>query len=398
MKIAQIAPLMESVPPRLYGGTERIVSYLTDELVRLGHEVTLFASADSVTAAELVSCASMALRLDSNVRDPIPYYMLMLDRVRELAEEFDILHFHIDQFHFPLFRQMADRTVTTLHGRQDLPDLKPLYLGFSEMPLVSISNDQRRPIANANFVATVHHGIPTNLHTPIYNPRGGYVAFLGRISPEKRPDRAIRIARTLGIPLKIAAKVDKVDEAYFREKIAPLLSDPGVEFIGEINERSKTEFLGEAQALLFPIDWPEPFGLVMIEAMACGTPVLAFRQGSVSEIIDQGVTGAIVDTMDEAVRMLPRGDCARSPRRSATVRATIFVRAHGHGLCCALPFAAQAAVHIGARDDRAAATTGIGKKVEWTGSSRRSSAPRCRNGCSTLISPLTCGDFRLRSQ
>jgi glycosyltransferase involved in cell wall biosynthesis len=201
---------------------------------------------------------------------------------------------------------MADRTVTTLHGRQDVPDLKPLYLGFSEMPLVSVSNDQRRPIANANFVATVHHGIPTDLHTPIYNPRGGYVAFLGRISPEKRPDRAIRIARTLGIPLKIAAKVDKVDEAYFREQIAPLLSDPGVEFIGEINERSKAEFLGEAQALLFPIDWPEPFGLVMIEAMACGTPVLAFRRGSVSEIIDQGVTGAVVDTMEEAARMLPQ--------------------------------------------------------------------------------------------
>jgi len=306
MKIAQIAPLMESVPPRLYGGTERIVSYLTDELVRLGHDVTLFASADSITAAELVSCASMALRLDSNVRDPIPYYMLMLDRVRKLAEEFDILHFHIDQFHFPLFRRMADRTVTTLHGRQDCPDLKPLYLGFSEMPLVSVSNDQRQPIANANFVATVHHGIPTDLHEPIYNPRGGYVAFLGRISPEKRPDRAIRIARTLGIPLKIAAKVDKVDEAYFREQIVPLLGDPGVEFIGEIDERSKAEFLGEALALLFPIDWPEPFGLVMIEAMACGTPVLAFRRGSVSEIIDQGVTGAIVDTMDEAVRMLPR--------------------------------------------------------------------------------------------
>jgi glycosyltransferase involved in cell wall biosynthesis len=306
MKVAQIAPLMESVPPRLYGGTERIVSYLTDELVRLGHEVTLFASADSVTAANLVSCASMALRLDSNVRDPIPYYMLMLDRVRKLAEEFDILHFHIDQFHFPLFAQMADRTVTTLHGRQDCPDLKPLYIGFSEMPLVSISNDQRRPIAKANFVGTVHHGIPMNLHTPIYNPRGGYVAFLGRISPEKRPDRAIRIAQALGIRLKIAAKVDKVDEAYFREEIAPLLSDPGIEFIGEINERGKNEFLGEAQALLFPIDWPEPFGLVMLEAMACGTPVLAFRHGSVSEIIDQGVTGAIVDTVDEAVMMLPR--------------------------------------------------------------------------------------------
>ena len=306
MKIAQIAPLMESVPPRLYGGTERIVSYLADELVQLGHEVTVFASADSITAAELVGCASIALRLDDNVRDPIPYYMLMLDRVRKLADEFDILHFHIEQLHFPLFHQMADRTVTTLHSRQDDPGLKPLYLGFRDMPLVSISSDQRGPIANANFVATIHHGIPTSLHTPIYNPRGGYVAFLGRISPEKRPDRAIRIARALGIPLKIAAKVDKVDESYFREKIAPLLSGPSVEFIGEINERSKAAFLGEAQALLFPIDWPEPFGLVMIEAMACGTPVLAFRQGSVSEIIDQGVTGAIVDTMDEATRMLPR--------------------------------------------------------------------------------------------
>ena len=306
MKIAQIAPLMESVPPRLYGGTERIVSYLTDELVRLGHDVTLFATADSITAAGLVGCASTALRLDANVRDPTPYYMLMLDRVRRLADEFDILHFHIDQFHFPLFRPMADRTVTTLHGRQDLPDLKPLYLGFSEMPLVTVSDGQRRPIANANVVATVHHGIPTTLHKPNYNPRGGYVAFLGRISPEKRPERAILIARALGLPLKIAAKVDKVDETFFREQIAPLLSDPGVEFIGEIDEHGKAEFLGEAQALLFPIDWPEPFGLVMIEAMACGTPVLAFRQGSVPEIIDQGVTGAVVDTIEEAVRMLPQ--------------------------------------------------------------------------------------------
>jgi glycosyltransferase involved in cell wall biosynthesis len=306
MKIAQIAPLMESVPPRFYGGTERIVSYLTEELVRLGHEVTLFASADSITSANLVGCASMALRLDSNVRDPIPYYMLMLDRVRELAEEFDILHFHIDQFHFPLFRPMANRTVTTLHGRQDLPDLKPLYIGFSDMPLVSISNDQGRLIANANVVAAIHHGIPSDSHKPIYNPRGGYVAFLGRISPEKGPERAIQIARALGVPLKIAAKVDKVDEAYFRERIAPLLSEPGVEFIGEINERGKKEFLGEAQALLFPIDWPEPFGLVMIEAMACGTPVLAFRHGSVPEVVDEGITGAIVDTVDEAVRVLPQ--------------------------------------------------------------------------------------------
>jgi glycosyltransferase involved in cell wall biosynthesis len=306
MKIAQIAPLIESVPPRLYGGTERIVSYLTDELVRLGHDVTLFASGDSVSTANLVACVPMALRLDANVRDPIPYYMLMLDRVNEFAEEFDILHFHIDQFHFPLFRPIAHRTVTTTHGRQDLPDLKPLYVGFGGMPLVSISDSQRLPIPNANFIATVYHGIPAHLHKPSYHARGGYLAFLGRISPEKRPDRAIAIARALDLPLKIAAKVDKVDEAYFREQIAPLLDQPGIEYIGEIDERTKTEFLNSASALLFPIDWPEPFGLSMIEAMACGTPVLAFRHGSVPEIIDEGITGFIVDSMDEAVRTLPR--------------------------------------------------------------------------------------------
>jgi glycosyltransferase involved in cell wall biosynthesis len=306
MKIAQIAPLMESVPPRLYGGTERIVSYLTEELVRLGHKVTLFASGDSVSRANLVPCVPTALRLDANVRDVIPYYMLMLDRVRELADEFDILHFHIDQFHFPLFRPIAHRTVTTLHGRQDLHDLKPLYVGFCGMPLISISNAQRRPVPNANFLATVAHGIPAHLHKPTYQPRGGYLAFLGRISPEKRPDRAIQIAVKTGIPLKIAAKVDKVDGAYFREKIEPLLDQPGIKFIGEINEREKTEFLGQARALLFPIDWPEPFGLSMIEAMACGTPVLAFHCGAVSEIIDPGVTGLIVETMEEAVKMLPQ--------------------------------------------------------------------------------------------
>ena len=306
MRIAQIAPLMESVPPRLYGGTERIVSYLTEELVRLGHDVTLFASGNSVTSANLVGCVPMALRLEPKVRDTIPYYMLMLDRVREQADEFDIIHFHIDQFHFPIFRPIAGRTVTTLHGRQDLPDLRPLYVGFDDMPLVSISNDQRRPVANANFATTVLHGIPTDLHPLIAHPRGGYAAFLGRISAEKRPDRAIAIARALGIPLKIAAKIDRVDEAYFRETIAPLLNHPGVEFIGEINERQKSDFLGEASALLFPIDWPEPFGLVMIEAMACGTPVLAFRAGSVPEIIDQGVTGLIVDSLEEAVAAMPR--------------------------------------------------------------------------------------------
>src|SRR5688572_27423577 len=305
MKIAQIAPLMESVPPRLYGGTERIVSYLTEELVALGHDVTLFASGDSITAANLVPCVPKALRLDASVRDTIPYYMLMLDRVRQRVADFDVLHFHIDQFHFPLFRQIAGRTVTTLHGRQDLPDLLPLYVGFDDMPMVSISNSQRRPVPNANFAATVYHGLPMALHRPV-EQRSDYVAFLGRISPEKRPDRAIAIARALGIPLKIAAKVDRADEAYFRTQIEPLLDGPGVEFIGEINEQQKAPFLGGARALLFPIDWPEPFGLSMIEAMACGTPVLAFRCGSVPEIIEDGVTGAIVETMEQAVAALPR--------------------------------------------------------------------------------------------
>lgn len=305
MKIAQIAPLIESVPPRLYGGTERIVSYLTEELVGLGHDVTLFASGDSITAADLVPCVPKALRLDASVRDPIPYYMLMLDRVRQRAGDFDVLHFHIDQFQFPLFRPIAGRTVTTLHGRQDLPDLLALYLGFGDMPLVSISNAQRHPVPNANFAGTVHHGIPTHLHRGTVNVRDGYLAFLGRISPEKRPDRAIAIARAAGIPLKIAAKVDRVDEAYFKTQIEPLFEGGGVEFIGEINDHQKTEFLGGAQALLFPVDWPEPFGLAMIEAMACGTPVLAFRCGSVPEIVEDGLTGAIVETVEEAIAALP---------------------------------------------------------------------------------------------
>jgi glycosyltransferase involved in cell wall biosynthesis len=305
MKIAQIAPLIESVPPRLYGGTERIVSYLTEELVALGHDVTLFASGDSITAAKLVACVPQALRLDANVRDSVPYYMLMLDRVRQRAADFDVLHFHIDQFHFPLFRTLAGRTVTTLHGRQDLPDLLALYVGFDDMPLVSISGAQRAPVPRANFAGTVHHGIPVDLHRA-GTGAGGYLAFLGRISPEKRPDRAIAIARAMGIPLKIAAKVDRADEVYFRTEIKPLLGAGGVEFIGEINDQQKTQFLGEAQALLFPIDWPEPFGLAMIEAMACGTPVLAFRCGSVVEIVEDGLTGAIVDSMEEAIAALPR--------------------------------------------------------------------------------------------
>ena len=303
MRIAQIAPLMESIPPRLYGGSERVVSYLTEELVAQGHDVTLFASGQSITSAKLVPCCAQPLRLNPAVRDIIPYYMLMLDKVRSMASEFDILHFHIDQFQFPIFNETARRTVTTLHGRQDLPDLHHLYRGFPDMPLVSISNSQRLPIPDANFVATIYHGLPRDL-MPTPNPQGGYLAFLGRISPEKRVDRAIQIARAHDLPLKIAAKVDRVDEAYFRAEIEPLLAEPGIEYIGEIDERRKVKFLGEARALLFPIDWPEPFGLAMIEAMACGTPVLAFRKGAVPEVIDEGVTGYVVDSLDEAIQAL----------------------------------------------------------------------------------------------
>jgi glycosyltransferase involved in cell wall biosynthesis len=307
MKIAQIAPLFESVPPRLYGGTERVVSYLTEELVKQGHRVTLFASADATTSAELVPCTPRALRLDDATRDPIPRLVLMLEKVRERADDFDVLHFHIDYLHFPLFRSRSARILTTLHSKLDLPDHREFYLRFPEMPLVSVSNAQRRPLRRANFAATVYHGLPLDLHRPTFDARGDYLAFLGRLSPEKRPDRAIAIARAVGMPLRIAAKADKVNEGcYFREVISPLLQEPGVEFIGEIDERTKTEFLGHAAALLFPIDWPEPFGLVMIEAMACATPVLAFACGSVPEIIEDGLTGRIASTMDEAVRAVPQ--------------------------------------------------------------------------------------------
>ena len=306
MRIAQIAPLMESVPPRLYGGTERIVSWLTEELVKQGHDVTLFASGDSITASELVACTPEAIRLSETMKDWLPHYTLMADRVRQVADDFDILHFHVDIFHFPLFRGLEHKTITTLHGRQDLPDLWPFYRAFPGMPLVSISDSQRAPIQDANFAGTVLHGLPTDLHRASYDPRGGYLAFLGRISAEKRPDRAIELAKSLGMNLKIAAKVDKADADYFREVIHPLIQDaPNVEFVGEVDDRAKTRFLGEARALLFPIDWPEPFGLVMIEAMACGTPVLAFRNGSVAEVIDDGITGRIVDSMPEAVAALP---------------------------------------------------------------------------------------------
>jgi glycosyltransferase involved in cell wall biosynthesis len=300
MKIAQIAPLIESVPPRLYGGTERVVSYITEELVTQGHEVTLFASGDSITAANLVPCCTRALRLDTAVSDVVPYYMLMLDKVRSHAAEFDVLHFHIDHFHFPIFRHLPIPSLTTLHGRQDHRDCLPFFAGFSDMPLISISDAQRAPLPHANFAATIHHGLPQNLHDANYRPNGGYLAFMGRISSEKGADDAIRIAQSVGIPLKIAAKVDKVDESYFREVVQPMLSTGGVEFIGEISEKQKGPFLRDATALLFPICWPEPFGLVMIEAMACGTPVLAYRAGAVPEVIDEGVTGMIVDNIDQA--------------------------------------------------------------------------------------------------
>lgn len=299
MKIAQIAPLTESVPPKLYGGTERIVSFLTEELVRQGHEVSLFASGDSQTSAELVPCCPAALRL-AKVRDPLPFSVLQLEKVFRRADEFDILHFHTDHMHFPLMRGMSGKTVTTMHGRLDLPELQPLFAEFDDMPLVSISNSQRQPLA-ARWVGTVYNSLPEDLFRFSPGEPDDYLAFLGRICPEKRPDRAIEIAARAGCRLKIAAKIDKADQDYFDEVIKPLLASPHVEFIGEIDDREKQAFLGAAKALLFPIDWPEPFGLTMIEAMACGTPVIGWRNGSVPEIIDHGVTGFIVDTIEEAV-------------------------------------------------------------------------------------------------
>ncbi|WP_376704244.1 glycosyltransferase family 4 protein [Mesorhizobium sp. ISC25] len=314
MKIAQIAPLTESVPPRTYGGTERIVSYLTEELVRQGHEVTLFASGDSRTSAELVPCCEVALRLNPRVLDGVPHHVMMLERVRRRADEFDVLHFHVDILHFPIIRDFARRTVTTLHGRLDLPDLAQLYAMFDDVPLVSISFDQRRPMPPVNWVGTVHHGLPRDL-LPFHPNTSGYLAFLGRISPEKGPETAIEIAARAGIPLKIAAKIDKVDQSFWKERVEPqVLRHSNVEFIGEIDERQKADFLGNATALLFPIDWPEPFGLVTIEAMACGTPVIAFRRGAVPEIIDHGVSGWIVDTVEEAVGALRRIDSLERAR------------------------------------------------------------------------------------
>lgn len=302
MKIAQIAPLAESVPPKLYGGTERVVSYLSDELVRMGHEVTLFASGDSQTRARLVPCAPRALRLDPRVKDPLPHLLLMIEQVRQRAREFDVLHFHVEPpLHFSLFRSLGRKTVTTLHGRLDIPDLQPLFREFRDMPLASVSDSQRRPLPACNWVGTVHHGLPQEICPYNAAPPGNYLAFLGRVAPEKGLDRAIGIARRAGVRLRIAAKIDLADERYYHQRIVPLLRHPLMEFVGEVGERDKAEFLGNALALLFPIDWPEPFGLAMLEAMSCGTPVIAWPHGAVPEIVEHGVTGYVVNSIDEAV-------------------------------------------------------------------------------------------------
>ncbi|MEI9987243.1 MAG: glycosyltransferase family 4 protein [Aliidongia sp.] len=316
MKIAQVSSLMEAVPPKLYGGTERIVAYLTDALVDLGHDVTLFASGDSVTKAKLQPGWPHALRLDSEMRDYLAPHIILLETLARRAEEFDVIHLHIDYLGYPLLQRIGVPFLTTLHGRLDLPELRRIYETFSRVPLVSISDSQREPLPNANYIGTIHHGLPKDLLTQ-GDGAGGYLAFIGRISPEKAPDAAIRIAGAAGKQLRIAAKVDKVDQTYFEENIEPSLAQPHVEFIGEINETQKNGFLGQAAGLLFPIAWREPFGLAMIEAMACGTPVIAMRRGSVPEVIEDGVTGFIVDSEEEAiaaVKRLPELDRSRVRR------------------------------------------------------------------------------------
>lgn len=301
MRIAQVAPLYESVPPRWYGGTERVVSWLTDELVRQGHDVTLFASGDSVTRARLVPASERSLRLDRDCVDQIACHLLLVEKVVQQADAFDVVHFHLDYLHYPLTRRAPIAHVTTLHGRLDLAEHVALFREFREVPVVSISDAQRAPVPYLNWQATVYHGLPRQLYR--FRPEPGrYLAFIGRISPEKRVDRAIEIAKRTGMPLKIAAKVDRVDQDYFRHVVEPLLRHPLIEYIGEIGDADKPAFLGDAHALLFPIDWPEPFGLVMIESMACGTPVIAYRNGSVDEVMEHGRTGFIVDSLDEAVR------------------------------------------------------------------------------------------------
>ena len=349
MKIAQIPPLYEAVPPRLYGGTERVVSNLCEALVDLGHDVTLFASGDAQTRANLVTVRDQAIRLDSApLKSDLAAHLSMLATVYERRDQFDIIHFHTDMVHFPMFEDMAARTVTTLHGRLDLKDLPPVYRRWSKFPLVSISDSQRTHLPFANWVATVYHGMQADVSNWFTAKPEGYLAFLGRMSPEKGPAEAIAIAKRLGIPLKMAAKVDTADAQYFREVIEPLLADPLIEFIGEIGDAQKPGFLGGAAALLFPIDWPEPFGLVMIEAMACGTPVVGFAAGSAVEVIDEGVTGFLVKDVDAAVaavRGIERLDRREVRRRfdrrfSATAMARAYLDVYADRLAKA-PFAAD---------------------------------------------------------
>ena len=307
MKIAQVSPLWESVPPKLYGGTERVVSYITEELVRQGHDVTLFASGDSVTSAQLMSACPQALRLNSGIFNRDAPLTGLMEMAFGSPRDFDLIHSHLDFFGFPLARRSRIPILTTLHGRLDLPEMEPVYREFAELPLVSISHAQRKPLPWSNWVATVYHGIPRDLYVPQPNP-GQYLAFLGRIAPEKRPDHAIEIAKRTGMPIRIAAKVDPADREYFHTSIEPLLDHPLVEFLGEITDAQKSDFLGGAYALVCPYDWPEPFGLVLIEAMACGTPCVAYRRGSIPEVIDDGVTGFVCDSLDgmvEAINQLP---------------------------------------------------------------------------------------------
>jgi glycosyltransferase involved in cell wall biosynthesis len=321
MKIAQISPLFERVPPVGYGGTERVVSYLTEELVRRGHEVTLFASGDSVTSAELVPGCARALRLEGKTQAHLPYHLTMIDEVFARIDEFDLLHFHIDCIHFPLTARHSVPALTTLHGRLDLDDIHQCYERFKNLSFVSISDHQRAPMPWLDWAGTVHHGLPLDLHTPVERP-GEHLAFLGRMSPEKGAETAIEIAARAGLPIRLAGKIDEADASYCEQRLRPLFAAPGVAYVGEIGGAAKDEFLGAARALLFPIDWPEPFGLVMIEAMACGTPVVAFRRGSVPEVIDDGVTGFVVDTIDDAVAAV--GACGSLDRRR--IRATFEER------------------------------------------------------------------------
>lgn len=305
MRIAQVSPLHERVPPQLYGGTERVVSYLTEELVRQGHDVTLFASGDSITSAKLIACCERALRLGNTCPEPMVPHLVMLEKVIARADQFDIIHFHTDLLHLPFARRLSTAHITTIHSRTDDPHLRPLYREYLELPLVSISDAQQKMLPWANWKATVHHGLPPELYR--FNPQPQpYLAFVGRMAKEKRPDLAVEIAQRAGIELRMAAKVDAHDRLYFEQTIRPLLDLPGVEFVGEINDQQKNDFLGNALALLFPIDWPEPFGVVVIEAMACGTPVIAFRRGSIPEIIDEEVSGFIVDDLDAAVQAVQR--------------------------------------------------------------------------------------------